>query len=77
MGALCVWVELGGGLKDNLRSLFRQPLVDPCRSGARVPDQSVRVCGLVRPFRCIQAGVIDEMVCYKLGVMPRTFIFKI
>lgn len=33
-----------GGLKDNWRSLFRQPLVDPCRSGAGVTDQSVRVC---------------------------------
>lgn len=69
----------GGGLKDNWRSLFRQPLVDPCRSGARV-TLSKRVCtplGLFRPFRCIQAGGTDEMVCNKLGVTLHTFIFKI
>lgn len=34
----------GGGLKDNWRSLFRQPLVDPCGSRARVAEQSKRVC---------------------------------
>lgn len=33
----------GGGLKDNWGSLFCQPLVDPCRSGARVTEQSKRV----------------------------------
>lgn len=70
VGALCVWVELGSGLKDNWRSLFRQPLVDPCRSGGRVTDQSKHVCGSLGLFQCIQAGVTDEMVCNKLGVMP-------
>lgn len=67
----------GDGPTDNWRSLFRQPLVDPCRSGAGVADQSTSICGPERPFQCIQAGVTDEMVCYKLGVTPRTFIFMI
>lgn len=40
----------GGGLKDNWRSLFRQPLVDPCRSGARFTDQSKRVCAPLGPW---------------------------
>lgn len=70
----------GGGPKDNWRSLFRQPLVDLYRSGARVVDQSKCACvivgrslGLWGHFSAFKQ-VVMVICCNKLGVRPPTFI---